>query len=118
MNEPRHGELRSRIRLCSWTDTPNMSGGVDEKLERIISVWAKVEVVSAQMWWGSAQVGESITHRFWIRCVDGLTDSRHLTGRTKVLYEGSEFRIRRVTDFGERHVWTIIEAEELGQSDG
>lgn len=118
MNEPKHGELRSRIKICGWNDQPNAFGGVEQKLDKITSVWAKVEVVSAQLWWGTAQVGEAVTHRFWIRCVPGLTDARHMNGRTKILYEGSEFRIRRVTDSEERHIWTIIEAEELGAHDG
>lgn len=118
MNEPSSGDLRARIRICDWTDEPSVDGDLKEDLQRSVDAWAKPEVVSAQMWWGTAQTGEAVTHRFWLRCVQGKTDVRSLTGRTKIIYNSATFRIRRVTDFEERHVWTIVEAEQLGEIDG
>lgn len=117
MNEPSSGDLRSRIRICDWEDVPDEDGDLTERLQTSVEVWAKPEVVSAQLWWGTAQTGEAVTHRFWLRCVPKKTDVKSLTGRTKVVYNGASFRIRRVTDFQERHVWTIIDAEQLGETD-
>ena len=105
------------MKILDWKDAPCGPSDAKELLDARTTFWAKPEVMSASMFFGSAQVDEVITHRFWLRSVKGATDVMSLNGRTKLAYNGGIYRIKRVSDFQERHVWTIVDAELLGAKD-
>ena len=118
MNEPHAGELRGRVTIFDWCEKPAADGRLKKVLEPVFHAWAKAEVVGSATYWGTAQIQETVTHRFWLRSVPRVSDALSLSGRTQLSYNGCLFRIRRVSDFRERHCWTIIEAEQLGVDDG
>ena len=118
MNEPRIGDLRERLVVFDWRDEPDANGRLKKVLVPAFRCWTKPEVVGSAAYWGSAQIEETVTHRFWVRTVPNLTDSISMGRRSKLSFRGAEFRIKRVSDYQERHRWTIVEAEQLGASNG
>ena len=108
MDMPTAGELRHLISIKNWQDVPNASNGIDKNYTPFLSKWAKIEPVGAAIYHGTQQTDNSITHRFYIRYVAGIT-SDHV-----IEHGGIRYRIKRSSDLQFRQQFLVIEAEELG----
>ena len=108
------GSLNRRIVIKRWQDVPVGAFHVEQTYDEGVQVWAKVEPVGSQVYWGTHQIGEQVTHRFIIRRVQGVTDERTITAQHIVQYNGYRYTIKRVNDYKDAHRFVVIEAQEVG----
>lgn len=107
MKRPSIGELSARVSIKRWADTANEDdSGATTAYDLVATVWGKVEPVGGAVYVGSQQVGNTITHRIFIRYRDGITSANVLD------VAGCRYLVRRVTDLDGR--FTVIECEEEG----
>jgi hypothetical protein len=109
---PRTGDLRQRIRIDRWQDQPVGSFAIQASVAAGFYVWARVQAVGGQIYYGSKQTGDNITHRFLVRSMRGKTDPPSLTAEHVLEASSMRYRVRRVYDLEQR--FTVIEATELG----
>lgn len=108
MRAPKIGELDKRAVILVRQDRP--AGGFDvvETYSPVATRWAKREPVGGSVYVGSAQVGNAITHRIFIRLMDGL-------GLSHVVdCDGMRHAVKRSTDLNGAGRFTVLEVEELG----
>jgi SPP1 family predicted phage head-tail adaptor len=70
------GELNCRLVLEESTETPDGAGGVTRSYAPVMTLWAKVEPVSARFHVEADAGGATITHRITIRRRAAVT-TRH-----------------------------------------
>lgn len=114
MKLPLSGELNRRIRLLSVTQKPIGESALEDVHEEIATVWAKREVVGGQNYWQSVNLEETVTHRFYVRWVKSLTRPVDWAKIVEIECEEIRYRVRRVTDVNDAHLFTMLECEELG----
>jgi len=106
-------DLTRKVQIRKQTDVANGSLGIDQTFDTGIPAWAKVQPVSGGMFFGAEQVGQDITHRFWIRyslaTKPALLDEQHV-----IDWDGRRYRIRRASDFNDKNRFVMIEATDLG----
>lgn len=112
---PAAGELTRRVNIRLWADTPNTGFGVDQTFDAGIWRWAKLDPVSGSAFWGSQAIGETMTHRIWVRWGTG-SKPEDITGQHVVDYPllNQRFRVLRTTNVGDAQIFTMIEAKLLG----
>lgn len=108
---PRIGELNRYVTLRRRSDSPVADVDCEPVYDNVQRRWAKIEPVGTAIYSGSVQVGAAITHRIWVRYLDGLTDAY------EVVFRQSEYRVRRVTDANYARRFTLLEVEELTHGD-
>lgn len=110
MRAPEVGELRTRAVVRIRIDATS-GPGLESSFQEVAKRWCKIEPLGTATYTGSVQTGTAITHRIYCRFVCGL-DSRH-----EVVAGGRVFRVKRPTGLGGRHIWSVIEVEELQEAD-
>lgn len=106
-------ELNRRIKLRKQTDIPAMGGTVTNNYADMADVWAKHEPVGNAIYFGTKQVGESVTDRFIFRRSD-IANERTVTSSHIVEYNGQRYRVKRATDVKGAKKFTMLEVENLG----
>lgn len=114
MKLPDIGSLNRRISLYLIRQIPEGEFGLKDEREKIAEVWAKREVVGGQNYWQSVNLEETVTHRFFVRWVKVLTRPVDLAKIVEIECEEIRYRVRRVTDVNDAHLFTMLECEELG----
>ena len=107
IQEPQIGELNRRVQIRRRTDEPFGDSDVVQTSAQQRPRWAKIEPVGSAVYAGSVQIDRKVTHRIYIRFLDGITDSH------EVLYKTQLFAVRRVSDLNGAHRFTVLEAEEI-----
>ncbi|MDN7413012.1 phage head closure protein [Burkholderia vietnamiensis] len=107
MRIPRIGELDRRVQLRERRDYPYRDAELESEFPQQRSRWAKIEPVGAAVYSGSVQIDEKITHRMYLRYVDGVTSDY------EVVYREQVFRVKRVGDLNGVRRFTVLEVEEL-----
>lgn len=107
--EPATGELDRRITIRLREDVPANSTDLESIFTQPRQRWAKVRAVGTATYTDSVQTDDKITHRIWVRLLDGVTTSHEVVVGSVV------YRIKRSTPLGVGNRFTLIEAEELGQ---
>lgn len=107
MRIPRIGELDRRVRLRERRDYPYRDAELESEFPQQRSRWAKIEPVGAAVYSGSIQIDEKVTHRIYLRYIDGVTSDY------EVVYREQVFRVRRVGDLNGVRRFTVLEVEEL-----
>ncbi|MGU7813184.1 phage head closure protein [Burkholderia sp. AW49-1] len=107
MRIPRIGELNRRVQLRERRDYPYRDAELESEFQQQRSRWAKIEPVGAAVYSGSVQIDEKITHRMYLRYVDGVTSDY------EVVYREQVFRVKRVGDLNSVRRFTVLEVEEL-----
>lgn len=92
---------------------PAMGGGITQTFDAGKPAWAKREPVGNAIFFGTAQIDESVTDRFIIRRTSLLTD-RTITGEHVIEGEGQRFRVKRVSALNGGRNFVVIEAELIG----
>lgn len=110
---PEAGELKHHIDLIRRVDLPLSNHQVQQIDTLIFSCWAKVEPTGA-LYWGTVQIDQKATHRFWFRSVHRKTDALSITHGILIKCNDRFYRPTRVTDANGDGVFTVIEACELG----
>ena len=106
--EPGLGELRDLVKLRLWADVPNGLAGLDQTFDAGTDIFAKIEPVGGATYWGTKQTGESITDRFYVHYLEGVT-AQHV-----IEYEGRRYRVKRTAPLGNARRFTMIETTNLG----
>lgn len=114
MNEPLSGDLNRRVTFEFRKSVPNNQHGFDSVTVKTFTVWGRIEAVGYQIYWDSAQLEESVTHRVFVRAVKGKTWPRDLEKVIKVVSEGIRYRVRRVSDVNGAHRFTLLEVQAEG----
>lgn len=112
---PDSGELQRRVVIRLMTDSANAAFGIDHVVDAGITRWAKFELLIGVAYWGSAQVGEEVTHRVWVRWATG-TKPEDLTKQHVVDYPAGNrrFRVVRAVNVNDAQMFTAIECKDLG----
>lgn len=110
---PKAGELNKRITLIRRTDNPLNEWEAQQTDEVIATLWAKIEPTGA-MYWGTVQVEQKATHRFWIRSIKGKSDDVSINHGVLIKYQDRFYQPTRVTDCNGLGTFTMVEAQELG----
>ena len=114
MIEPLSGDMNSRITFEFRKSVPNTKSGFDEVTTNTFTVWGRIEPVGFQVFWSSAQIEQTVTHRIFVRAIPGKTYPQDLTKLVKVSSEGLKYRVRRVQDVNSAHRFTLLEVQAEG----
>lgn len=114
MRLPSSGDLRRRVTIRYWQDSPNVAFGLTPVFTEDYTCWAKIEPVGGSIYWGSKQTGDTVTHRVIVRYVAGKTDPASITGEHVIESEGTRYRVRRVSDINDARRFVAVEVEQLG----
>ncbi len=112
---PAAGSLDRRVLIRKRTDIPTMGNTLSETYTTGVQAWAKLTPVGNATFFGTQQVGESVTHSFVVRRrdEDGIT-AYGITADHVLDCEGYRYRVKRCDDLkGERHT-LLIQCELLG----
>lgn len=90
-----------------------MGTGISPTFTTLAEAWAKIEPVGTAIFFGSKQVGESVTHRITLRRSAAVTEGT-VTGEHVVESGGLRYRVKRATPLNGKKVWLMLEVEELG----
>lgn len=107
MRIPRIGELDRRVQLRERRDYPYRDAELASEFPEQKRRWAKIEPVGAVVYSGSVQIDDKVTHRIFLRHLDGVTSDY------EVVYRDQVFRVKRVGDVNGARRFTVLEAEEL-----
>ncbi|VWD15041.1 head-tail adaptor protein [Burkholderia contaminans] len=107
MRIPRIGDLDRRVQLRERRDYPYRDAELESEFPKQRLRWAKIEPVGAAVYSGSVQIDEKVTHRIYLRYLDGVTTDY------EVVYREQVFRVKRVGDVNGVRRFTILEVEEL-----
>lgn len=110
---PESGELKHQVEIIKRIDYPLANHQVNQIDTVIFSCWAKIEPTGS-LYWGTVQIDQKATHRFWLRSVAGKTDALSITHGILIKCNDRFYRPTRVTDANGDGVFTVIEACELG----
>lgn len=111
MRIPSIGELNKRVRLREREDWPVDETQVEPIFPSKRDRWAKIEPVGASVYANSVQIDRRITHRIFMRYLEGITDA------FEVVYRGRVYRVRRVGDVNGVGRFTVLEVEEIGNGE-
>lgn len=107
MRIPKIGELDRRVLLRERRDYPYRDAEIESEFSEQRSRWAKIEPVGAAVYSGSVQIDDKVTHRVFLRYLDGVTSDY------EVVYRGQVFRVKRVGDVNGVRRFSVLEVEEL-----
>ncbi|MEW9901638.1 head-tail adaptor protein [Pseudomonas putida] len=108
--EPAAGELDRRITIRLREDLPLDAAGLESVFTEPRHRWAKVRAVGTAVYTDSVQTDDKITHRVWVRLLQGVTTSH------EVVTGGVVYRVKRSAPWGAGKRFTLLEVEELGQA--
>lgn len=110
MNLPEIGTLNRRVEIYELSTAPDDETGAENSECLKLRCWASISPVGGQIYWGSAQVENVVTHRIIVRSMRGTRpeDLQHIT---RIRGDGMSFLVKRVTDINGDHRFTAIECE-------
>ncbi|ANY85985.1 head-tail adaptor protein [Pseudomonas putida] len=108
--DPPAGELDRRITIRLREDHPLHAADLESVFTEPRHRWAKVRAVGTAVYTDSVQTDDKITHRVWVRLLQGVTTSH------EVVTGGVVYRVKRSAPWGAGKRFTLLEVEELGQA--
>lgn len=108
--EPESGDLDRRITIRLREDHPLDAADLESVFTEPRHRWAKIRAVGTAVYTESVQTDDKITHRIWVRLLQGVTTSH------EVATGGVIYRIKRSSPWGAGKRFTLLEVEELGQA--
>jgi SPP1 family predicted phage head-tail adaptor len=110
---PAPGELTRRVIIRRWQDEATGFGDIEADYPPVAECWAKKSPVSGVRYWGGKQIGEEVTHLFWIRFQ--VLPPEEVTGEHVIEHDGRRYRVMRTTNVGDAQRYTMIETKDLGE---
>lgn len=108
MREPTLGELDKRITIRRRLDIPAGDMGLEQTFPAARPRWAKIEPVGTAAYAGSVQIEAVVTHRIYVRYLEGVTTAH------EVVHGQTVYRLRRSMHMNGGRRFTALEVEELG----
>jgi hypothetical protein len=105
------GKLRHRVFVCDAVDTPTSFGDTTRTYTPGVMRSANMVPKKGRVWADGQQVDTGDTMVFEMRYDPELRAERFL--RLDSTFGARLFRINRIADIDERHVWVDVYAEEL-----
>jgi SPP1 family predicted phage head-tail adaptor len=104
------GDLKHLIEIKTRDIQPPDSG-VDFDYQEVTFAkpWAKIETVNGLEDFDNINTGQNITHRFYIRFLDGLTEQEW------IIYNGRRYDILNVVNINEENTFMKIECTNKGK---
>lgn len=103
------GMLNTRLELEAPVDLPDGRGGATRNWEHVISLWGRVEPVSARSAEIAAALSQRVTHRVTVRARTGLRPGM------RFLRRGRAFAVSAVNDPDETGRFLTCLCEETPQ---
>lgn len=113
MAQPASGELNRRIKILAIKDIPAMGAGVTQEYTLMTEVWAKHQPVGGAIFFGTKQVGDDLTDRFFVRR-STIVDERTVTANHVIEMSGVRYRVKRASPWESKRDFLMIETEALG----
>ncbi|QJQ02112.1 head-tail adaptor protein [Herbaspirillum rubrisubalbicans Os34] len=107
LDEPMAGELNRRVQIRHRQDLPLADAELAHEFGTGRRRWAKIEPVGAATYAGSVQIDEKVTHRVFLRRIDGITSDHEIVHGDQV------YRVRRSMAMNGAPRFTMVEVEEL-----
>jgi head-tail adaptor len=107
LDEPMAGELNRRVQIRHRQDLPLADAELAHEFGAGRRRWAKIEPVGAATYAGSVQIDEKVTHRVFLRRIDGITSDHEIVHGDQV------YRVRRSMAINGAPRFTMLEVEEL-----
>lgn len=109
----RAGDLRHLVTVKRQVDVPDGGTDIDQTFSAGVQHWAKLEAVGSAAFWGSKQVTEGITHRFWFR-YGATTAEGQITEEDVIDLDGRRYRVMRGAAADDRREFVKVEVKDLG----
>lgn len=109
LRNPPSQKLDKRVCIRLRQDIPVGASGVDTLYTKPVKRWARIQPVGTATYTETAQTDTAITHRIWLRKIEGVTDAHEIVHITS----GSVYRVQRLADLDGGNDFTIIEVEQL-----
>lgn len=109
LTNPPSQKLNKRVCIRLRQDVPVGAAGVDQVYTQPRKRWARIQPVGTATYTESAQTDNAITHRIWLRKIEGITDAHEILHLTS----GSLYRVQRLADLDGGNDFTIVEVEQL-----
>jgi SPP1 family predicted phage head-tail adaptor len=109
LRNPPSQKLNKRVCIRLRRDVPVGAAGVDQVYSQPRKRWARIQPVGTATYTESAQTDTAITHRIWLRKIEGVTDAHEIEHLTS----GHVYRVQRLADLDGGNDFTIIEVEQL-----
>ncbi|HCN72089.1 MAG TPA: head-tail adaptor protein [Pusillimonas sp.] len=105
---PGAGKLNKRVQIRLRQDIPVGLSSIQEQHPYVFTRWASLVPVGTAVWAASVQTDEVVTHRCFIRYMDGITDQHEIVHSARV------YRVRRCAPLQGERRFLVLELEELG----
>lgn len=104
------GDLRHKIKLQTKTLSGTHFDSIDfiDEFTDVADVWAAIENVSGEEIFSKINTDEAITHRFYIRYRNDITQENW------ILYKDERYKIVNITNIAERNKYLVLEANIKG----
>lgn len=100
------GKLDKRIKIMQSDKVSDGSGGFENELKEVKTVWAHVRPISGREFWQAQQINAEISHKIIIRYTEAVN-------RTNLIsYNGRIFDIQYLINVDEKNKWLEIQALE------
>lgn len=109
LRNPSSQKLNKRVCIRLRQDMPVGAAGVDQVYSQPRKRWARIQPVGTATYTESAQTDTAITHRIWLRKIEGVTAEHEIVHITR----GSVYRVQRLADLDGGNDFTILEVEQL-----
>lgn len=109
LRNPPSQKLNKRVLIRLRKDVPVGAADVDVIYTQPRTRWARIQPVGTATYTETAQTDKAITHRIWLRKIEGVTDAHEIVHITS----GSVYRVQRLADLDGGNDFTIIEVEQL-----
>ncbi len=105
------GSLRSRIIFQKQSDAQDAGGGHDSRWQDFYSCWSYIIGWSQNERFQNDQFISENTHLIVIRYCPNIKTNMNISYRDGDTTRN--FRVKNVSNYEERKIWTVIEAQEL-----
>lgn len=109
LRNPPSQKLNKRVLIRLRKDLPVGASGVEVQHSEQRERWARIQPVGTATYTETAQTDTAITHRIWLRKIEGITDAHEILHLTS----GHVYRVQRLADLDGGNDFTIVEVEQL-----
>lgn len=100
-------KLDKFVQIRRRTDAPVGINELESQFSEQVSRWARIQPVGAGIYTEGQQAGHYITHRIWLRFVQGITTAH------EVVHGRHVYRVLRASDVDGGKRYTVLEVEQL-----
>jgi hypothetical protein len=113
MKAPQIGQLDKLVRVRLWQDEPDAGTGIDQTFDVGVEAWARIEPTGSALFYGTAQVETSVTHRLATWRTAQL-NADVISGAHVVDHGAMRYRVKRATDLNGQRDFVLLDLEQLG----